>query len=84
MLRGRVASMPSTISKKRALRSAERSRVSGTSATASAVRKVRWRSESTRGGAITQNCYDSITQTNIELPDWFRETTGEHVTLGVL
>ncbi len=40
--------------------------------------------ESTRRGAITQNCYDSITQTNIELPDWFREATGEHVTLGVL
>jgi hypothetical protein len=40
--------------------------------------------ESTRRGAITQNCYDSIITTNIELPEWFRHSTGEHVTLGVL
>jgi hypothetical protein len=40
--------------------------------------------ESTRRGAITQNCYDSIVTTNISLPEWFQQTTGEHVTLGVL
>jgi hypothetical protein len=40
--------------------------------------------ESTRRGLITQNCYDSIRQTDIPIPEWFRETTGEHVTLGVL
>jgi hypothetical protein len=33
---------------------------------------------------ITQNCYDSIITTDIELPDRFRQTTGEHVTLGTL
>ena len=40
--------------------------------------------ESTRRGHITQNCYDSIKQTDIRLPEWFQETTGEHVTLGQL
>jgi hypothetical protein len=40
--------------------------------------------ESIRGGVITQNCYDSIITTDIELPDRFRQTTGEHVTLGTL
>ena len=40
--------------------------------------------ESTEGGAITQNCYDSIVKTNIALPDWFRNPNGRHVTLGVL
>jgi hypothetical protein len=40
--------------------------------------------ESTRRGAITQNCYDSMVATDISLPEWFRQTTGEHVTLGVL
>lgn len=40
--------------------------------------------ESTRRGRITQNCYESITKTNISLPEWFRETTGEYVTLGQL
>ena len=40
--------------------------------------------ESTRRGVITQNCYDSIKDTDIELPDWFSQTTGEYVTLGKL
>ena len=40
--------------------------------------------ESTRAGAITQNCYESISKTNITLPDWFQQPTGDHVTLGVL
>jgi hypothetical protein len=40
--------------------------------------------ESTQRGLLTQNCFESIATTNIELPDWFRETTGERVTLGVM
>jgi hypothetical protein len=40
--------------------------------------------ESTRRGLITQNCYESITQTQIELPEWFQIPNGENVTLGVL
>jgi hypothetical protein len=40
--------------------------------------------ESTRRGAITQNCYNSIVTTGIALPEWFRRPTGEHVTLGLL
>jgi hypothetical protein len=40
--------------------------------------------ESTRRGQITQNCYDSIIKTGIPVPEWFQNTTGEHVTLGVL
>jgi hypothetical protein len=40
--------------------------------------------ESTQQGVITQNCYESIIRTDIELPDWFRRPTGEYVTLGKL
>jgi hypothetical protein len=40
--------------------------------------------ESTRLGAITQNCYDSIITTDIALPDWFRQPTGDQVTMGEL
>lgn len=40
--------------------------------------------ESTRRGAITQNCYESIVKTNIELPEWFRQPNGERVILGML
>ncbi|MEP7016192.1 MAG: hypothetical protein ABI925_12185 [Verrucomicrobiota bacterium] len=40
--------------------------------------------ESTNRGAITQNCYESIRATGIELPEWFREPNGKHVTLGKL
>jgi len=40
--------------------------------------------ESTRRGMITQNCYDSIITTKIELPIWFHHPNGQHVTLGEL
>jgi hypothetical protein len=40
--------------------------------------------ESTRRGAITQNCYNSIINTGIDLPEWFRHPSGEYVTLGTL
>ena len=40
--------------------------------------------ESTKRGAITQNCYESIVTSGIELPEWFRHPTGKHVTLGTL
>ncbi len=40
--------------------------------------------ESTQGGVITQNCYDSIIATGIELPEWFRHPNGQHVTMGEL
>jgi hypothetical protein len=40
--------------------------------------------ESTQRGVITQNCYESIIQTDIELPDWFRRPNGKYVTLGKL
>jgi hypothetical protein len=40
--------------------------------------------ESTRGGVITQNCYDSMKAAGIELPEWFSHPNGEYVTLGKL
>ena len=40
--------------------------------------------ESTNRGAITQNCYDSIRSSGIELPEWFRHPNGKYVTLGTL
>jgi hypothetical protein len=40
--------------------------------------------ESTHRGAITQNCYESITAAGIELPEWFRHSNGEHITMGKL
>jgi len=40
--------------------------------------------ESTRRGMITQNCYESIVDSGIELPDWFQQPNGEYVTLGKL
>ena len=40
--------------------------------------------ESTHRGAITQNCYESIAATNIELPEWFRQPNGEHIIMGKL
>lgn len=40
--------------------------------------------ESTRRGVITQNCYDSMIAAGIELPEWFRQSDGEYVTLGKL
>lgn len=40
--------------------------------------------ESTHRGVITQNCYESITASGIELPEWFRQPNGEHIILGKL
>ena len=40
--------------------------------------------ESTRRGMITQNCYESIVDLGIELPEWFQQPNGEYVTLGKL
>jgi hypothetical protein len=40
--------------------------------------------ESTRRGVITQNCYESMIASGIELPEWFRHPDGEYVTLGKL
>ena len=40
--------------------------------------------ESTRRGVVTQNCYESMIAAGIELPEWFRQPDGEHVTLGKL
>jgi hypothetical protein len=40
--------------------------------------------ESTRKGDITQNCYESIVESGIELPEWFQRPNGEYVTLGKL
>jgi hypothetical protein len=38
--------------------------------------------ESTHKGRITQNCYDSIKGTGIELPGRFQRPNGQHVILG--
>ncbi len=40
--------------------------------------------ESTHKGLITQNCYDSIRSTGIELPRWFDQSNGQHVIIGEL
>jgi len=40
--------------------------------------------ESTQRGVITQNCYESMLASGIELPEWFRSPNGEYVTLGKL
>ena len=40
--------------------------------------------ESTHKGTINQNCYDSILQTDIELPEWFRRPNGKCVINGKL
>lgn len=40
--------------------------------------------ESTHKGTINQNCYDSIVQTEIELPKWFRRPNGKVVIIGKL
>ena len=40
--------------------------------------------ESTTRGLITQNCYESIRASQIELPDWFRHPNGQHVIMGKL
>jgi hypothetical protein len=40
--------------------------------------------ESTHGGVITRNCYDSIRKSGIELPEWFQQPGKERVTMGEL
>ncbi len=40
--------------------------------------------ESTSRGAITQNCYESIRETGIELPERFQKPDGRHILLGKL
>lgn len=40
--------------------------------------------ESTHKGLITQNCFDSIKGTGIELPRWFRRSNRQHDTMGEL
>jgi hypothetical protein len=40
--------------------------------------------ESTKRGAITRNCLESIARTDIELPEWFRRSNGERITMGQL
>jgi hypothetical protein len=40
--------------------------------------------ESTSRGLITQNCYESMVASNIELPAWFRRPNGQHVMMGKL
>jgi hypothetical protein len=40
--------------------------------------------ESTHGGVLTRNCYNSIRTTNIELPLWLQRPSRERVTMGKL
>ena len=40
--------------------------------------------ESTQRGVITQNCYESILASGIELPECFRSPNGQCVTMGKL
>jgi len=40
--------------------------------------------ESTKRGLITRNCLESIAQTDIELPEWFKRSNGERITMGKL
>jgi hypothetical protein len=40
--------------------------------------------ESTHGGVLTKNCYDSIRRTNIKLPEWFQHHNRERVLMGKL
>jgi len=40
--------------------------------------------ESTVDGVITQNCYDSIRDAGLTLPEWFSQTNGRVVTMGAL
>jgi hypothetical protein len=40
--------------------------------------------ESTHKGVITQNCYESIRESDIALPRWFRRTNRKYVTMGEL
>jgi hypothetical protein len=40
--------------------------------------------ESTVGGVITRNCYDSIRAAKLELPDWFSRPSDWNITMGTL
>ncbi len=40
--------------------------------------------ESTKRGRITRNCLESISQTEIELPEWFQSSNGERIFMGRL
>jgi hypothetical protein len=40
--------------------------------------------ESTQRGAITTNCYRSIRQSGLALPEWFRQSNGNYVSMGEL
>ena len=40
--------------------------------------------ESTHKGTLNQNCYESIKNTDIELPKWFRRPNGKSVIIGKL
>ena len=40
--------------------------------------------ESTKRGAITEIALESIARTDIELPEWFRRSNGERITMGQL
>ena len=40
--------------------------------------------ESTQRGRITRNCFDSIERSGLELPEWFRRSNGQYVTMGEL
>lgn len=40
--------------------------------------------ESTHRGQITQNCYESAIGAGIALPEWFQQSTGEHIIIGNL
>jgi hypothetical protein len=40
--------------------------------------------ESTQRGAITENCYRSIKANGLKVPEWFRQSNGNYVTMGQL
>jgi hypothetical protein len=40
--------------------------------------------ESTHKGTLNQNCYESIRETGIKLPKWFRRPNGKRVIIGKL
>ncbi len=40
--------------------------------------------ESTQGGQVTQNCYESIRTTDLVLPPWFQTPTSDYVVMGEL
>jgi hypothetical protein len=40
--------------------------------------------ESTQRGAVTENCYRSIKASGLALPEWFKHSNGNYVTMGQL